>query len=485
MKHLVLKLVSLSLVLVMIFACVSVTASAITWDKVPETNYAGGYWSSYYTYGKYYKNLTQIPLTGDQRRDTVAVAMSQANYLEGDSIYDQDGETGGSSNYTEYGSYTNVNGAAWCASFCSWAFYTAGCTSTRGTESYMARNGYYWAECYVPYWSNMLYDNGRYQYSYYYGGSYQPQPGDLVFFPGAYTPLDEAHIGMVVYADSSYVYTIEGNTSGSSGVDPEGGGVFYKQYDLWSSSLGGFGRMPYSERSDLPAIDYSGANPTPGLYINPMCGKSVYFLRDDTVASWWLPISSVFEVLKIEQDNQGYTMLYSKCEIDGTTVYGWIVHDTSYSGKTLQIYAATDTTPELESNTFEIGSDNTVAGILPGATVSSLLSGVSSSDSATTVKIYKGNTAVANSATLATGMTVKIFDGNEEVNSYDIVVKGDVNGDGKITGMDYMLAKRHVLGASALSGAYKKAAAVNGGTAPTSNDYITLKRVVLGTYTLK
>ena len=142
-------------------------------------------------------------------------------------------------------------------------------------------------------------------------------------------------------------------------------------------------------------------------------------------------------------------------------------------------------TPELESDSFEIGADNTVSGILPGATVSSLLSGVSSTDDGVTVKVYSGNTAVANSATLATGMTVKIFDGNEEVNSYDIVVKGDVNGDGKITGMDYMLAKRHVLGVSTLNGAYKKAAAVNGGTAPTSNDYITLKRVVLGTYTLK
>ena len=187
MRKLVLKLVSLSLVLALVLAASSVCVSAITWDNVPETKYASGYWSDYYTWGKYYKNMTQIPLTGDGARDAVAVALSQANYLEGDSTYDQHGETAGSLNYTEYGSYTDVNGAAWCASFCSWALYTAGCTTTRGTESYMARNGYYWAECYVPYWSQMLNRNGRYEYSYYYGGDYYPQPGDLVFFPGQYT----------------------------------------------------------------------------------------------------------------------------------------------------------------------------------------------------------------------------------------------------------------------------------------------------------
>ena len=248
--------------------------------------------------------------------------MSQANYLEGDSSYYQYGEVAGSGNYTEYGAYTGVNAAAWCASFCSWCMYAAEVTDTRGTESYMARNGYYWSECYVPYWSQFLDDYGRYEYGHYYGGDYMPQPGDLVFFTYYATPLDEDHIGLVVYSDSSYVYTIEGNTSSGSGLYSEGGGVFFKRYSLWSSNVAGYGRLPYSTRSDLPAIDYSGANPTPGLYVNPLGGCSVYFKRDDTVASWWLPVSSVFEVLKIEEDDQGNTMLYSKCEIDGVTVYG-------------------------------------------------------------------------------------------------------------------------------------------------------------------
>ena len=489
------KIVSLALALVLVFSCFAICASAITWDTVPAgTTYASRYWSSYYYGSKFYNNMTKVPLTGDGRRDTVAVALSQVGYIEGDSRSEEDGESGGSGNYTEYGYYAGCNAGAWCAAFCSWSYYTAQVTNVDG-GSYDTNSGNIYADTYVPDWSSYLVSQGRYktayqfrndwEYGYLYDASYVPQPGDLVFF---YTssedyPTWEGHIGLVAYTEGSTVYTIEGNTSSGSAVVSEGGGAFFKSYDLYGSKLVGFGSMPFNSVSDLPPIDYTGANPTPGIYVTATGDVSVYAERDDSTPTWTLPMSSLFEVTKIEQDTYGYTMLYSKCEINGVTVNGWI--PLNIGSRTIQIYASGNTTPELESNTFEIGSDNTVSGILPGATVSSLLSGVSSSDSATSVKVYNGNTAVANTAALKTGMTVKIFNGNEEVNSYDVVVKGDVNGDGIISGMDYMLAKRHVLGVGMLNGAYKKAAAVTGASSVSSNDYITLKRIVLGTYTLK
>ena len=243
----------LAVVLVIPANTISVQAASIR-DNVPETHYASRYTSYYYTYGKFYDNMTKIPLTGDGARDVVAIAASQMGYLEGDSSAGQDGVTGGSSNMTEYGAYTNVNGAAWCASFCSWVMYAAEVTDTRGTESYMARNGYYWSECYVPYWSNMLYNNGRYRFSdydrYSYNSaqaSYIPQPGDLIFFTAGYEPLDEGHIGLVAFSDGTYVYTLEGNTSSQDGVESEGGGACFKKYALSSSAIAGYGILPYEK----------------------------------------------------------------------------------------------------------------------------------------------------------------------------------------------------------------------------------------------
>ena len=46
--------------------------------------------------------------------------------------------------------------------------------------------------------------------------------------------------------DDNYVYTIEGNTSGASGVIPNGGGVCRKTYYRTYSAICGYGRPDYS-----------------------------------------------------------------------------------------------------------------------------------------------------------------------------------------------------------------------------------------------
>ena len=350
------RIISVLVLLAMVCSMLAAPVSAFSWDNVSETRYASRYSTSDYATGKFYDNLTSIPLTGDGARDVVAVAASQVGYIEGDNANGYDGETGGSTNYTEYGYYMGLTGGsshAWCAAFCSWCFYAAEVTDVDGYY-YDTGSGNIWADTYVPAWSSYLIDQGRYKaayqfrnsYSYLYDASYVPQPGDLVFFytaSGDY-PGWEGHIGLVAYSDGTYVYTLEGNTSSQDGVESEGGGMFFKKYSLTSSSLVGFGSMPYETVSGLPEIDYTGANPTPGLYVTTSGSKSVYQNIDDSTASWTLPMSSVFEVLEIANDSDGNVMLYSKCEINGSTVYGWIVHGSDYNGytKTLQIYASSE-----------------------------------------------------------------------------------------------------------------------------------------------
>ncbi len=491
MKKHISRIASLCVMLAFLVAALpvaSVTAATLTWDNVDENaTYASRYYSSYYSNGKFYSNMTKVPLTGDQARDVVAIAASQMGYVEADSSSGQDGETGGSGNYTEYGAFTGVNAAAWCASFCSWCIYTAEVTDNRGTETYMARNGYYWAECYVPYWSNFLYDNGRYRFADYYISSwapsqakYVPQPGDLIFFAAGYEPLDEGHIGLVAYSDGTYVYTLEGNTSSQEGVESEGGGAFFKKYALSSSAICGYGILPYQTRDDLPEIDYSGANPTPGLYVTTNDSANVYADRDDNSPTWTLPMSSIFEVSKIEEDNLGNTMLYSKCEINGEIVYGWICMGTANNSwaRTFQIYASPVKT--LESDVFEVTRDSKIKGISVNTTVEDFLSQVTSEG---TIEVKKGETVVPNTANLGTGMTVNVIDNGEVVSSYKVVVKGDVSGDGNISGFDYIKVKRHILNTSTLTDVYYDAGCIVRTEKVTAYDYIMIKRYVLGDIT--
>lgn len=90
-----------------------------------------------------------------------------------------------------------------------------------------------------------------------------PQPGDQIFF----WPKDAiggpavAHTGLVYRVDGTYVYTIEGNTSGANGVVANGGGVCKKKYRLTYNRIAGYGRPDWGvEAADAPAADPAATN---------------------------------------------------------------------------------------------------------------------------------------------------------------------------------------------------------------------------------
>ena len=57
----------------------------------------------------------------------------------------------------------------------------------------------------------------------------KPEPGDVIFFTNGTRAY---HTGIVIEITSTRVKTIEGNTSGASGVIENGGGVCQKSYAL-------------------------------------------------------------------------------------------------------------------------------------------------------------------------------------------------------------------------------------------------------------
>lgn len=70
-----------------------------------------------------------------------------------------------------------------------------------------------------------------------------PEPGDQIFFGEV---GNEYHTGIVYAVDSSRVYTVEWNTSGTGGVVANGGGVWEKSYALSNSQIAGYGRPNWS-----------------------------------------------------------------------------------------------------------------------------------------------------------------------------------------------------------------------------------------------
>ncbi len=96
------------------------------------------------------------------------------------------------------------------------------------------------------------------------------------------------------------------------------------------------------------------------------------------------------------------------------------------------------------------------------------------------LKIYsKGQEVAADSnVKIGTGFTIKL----DNRVFYNVVVMGDVTGDGELTSMDYILVKRTVLGSYQLTPTQLRAAEVAPGEEIRAINYIKVKRAYFDTY---
>lgn len=171
------------------------------------------------------------------------VAMAQVGYLEKASNKNLDEKTAnaGRSDFTKFARDLDAvetfyngpkQGFAWCDVFVDWCFVQAYgidlakkllCQPDKSLGASCTQSSRYFKNA------------GRFYTS--------PQPGDQIFFRSGGRVV---HTGLVYAVDSQRVYTVEGNTSGASGVVANGGGVKQKSYNRSYSGIYGYGRPDYT-----------------------------------------------------------------------------------------------------------------------------------------------------------------------------------------------------------------------------------------------
>lgn len=124
--------------------------------------------------------------------------------------------------------------AAWCDAFVDWCMYKA-----YGQEAAVQLLCGEFDDYTVN--SAQKYKNAK---RWYTSG---PKVGDQIFFKNS-TRI--CHTGLVYKVTSSTVYTIEGNTSSSTGLVSNGGCVAKKSYPISYSRIAGYGRPNYAAVSD-------------------------------------------------------------------------------------------------------------------------------------------------------------------------------------------------------------------------------------------
>ena len=100
MKKFFSRTLSVLLAVLMLLSCI--TCATVTVSAATYRNGAQSGPSSSYKNGIYYSNYTRVPITGDNRTDIVAIALSQLGYQEGASNGQFSGTVSGGKNYVEY-----------------------------------------------------------------------------------------------------------------------------------------------------------------------------------------------------------------------------------------------------------------------------------------------------------------------------------------------------------------------------------------------
>lgn len=91
---------------------------------------------------------------------------------------------------------------AWCAIFVTWVMIVCNVAKEVVLRFASCTAGMKW-----------FIKQGRWKNAKAYGGTYTPVPGILIFFSKGHKLTDPSHVGIVTKVTSTYVYTVEGNTS--------------------------------------------------------------------------------------------------------------------------------------------------------------------------------------------------------------------------------------------------------------------------------
>ncbi len=127
-------------------------------------------------------------------------------------------------------------------------------------------------------------------------------------------------------------------------------------------------------------------------------------------------------------------------------------------------------------------NNSNIYGFKIGTTTSTLSENVLKQNNKSNIKITT-DSGKAKTGALATGDKVTITS-NKETKTFQVVIYGDLNGDGKIDAKDLLVMRKYLLKEKTLSGVYFEAARLTRASSITAKDLLLLRKYLLGTMSI-
>ena len=120
--------------------------------------------------------------------------------------------------------------------------------------------------------------------------------------------------------------------------------------------------------------------------------------------------------------------------------------------------------------------NDSISGIKPNTSVESIKNKIIEKGGIVTITDKVGNKK--DNGNIGTGDKINITSGNTL--NLTVLIYGDTNGDGKISAVDYVNIKNHIMGSGSLVDVYNKVADVNSDGKISAVDYVNIKNYIMG-----
>lgn len=146
-------------------------------------------------------------------------------------------------------------------------------------------------------------------------------------------------------------------------------------------------------------------------------------------------------------------------------------------------YKISDTLPVVQEFLLNEGSrysiqDGILRGVSHRETVDFIISNFIPWSS---LRVFNtNNEALAGDASVSTGYKIRLLDGNTVLGELTIIVKGDVDGNGRVNALDISAIQKHILDIESLSGIPEKAADLDNDGRVNSLDISAVQKILLG-----
>ena len=145
-----------------------------------------------------------------------------------------------------------------------------------------------------------------------------------------------------------------------------------------------------------------------------------------------------------------------------------------------KVEAGKESPADIISNLGYNNSNNVISGLEIGTDISNIISNIRNKYNLVTIEVKNKNGVSKSSGTIASGDVITIKSGGQ-TGTFTMMVKGDTNGDGKISISDLAMIKAKLLGNNNLNGVYLSAADINKDGKISISDLAMVKAHLLGT----